>query len=282
MNDYKVEKSPVQRITFYSIDQQLDAIGEGGRGLAGEVHAGRHLSQFGTATYEEASALARDGWAGVRKQVDGVLDLVRERVSSRLAPTYDYRRAEEGSSVNMSAYMNGEPECMIYQHPTPTRKGSKVVKVLYNTGALWHATGDGMTRRGIAMIAMIDTLETLGARVELWVECSGGNQSNSSECGTILTRIKEAHEVVDVNRIMFVLANPAWHRRISWNTRARFMIAGRRCGSNVLSRPLMSRDVVDADIVVAESHDNNDHRGRDPVAWILSTLKDLGFEVSDS
>jgi hypothetical protein len=133
-----------------------------------------------------------------------------------------------------------------------------------------------MIKRGTAILALIDALSTMGVNCEVWTESTAKKGRRKA---VVLSCIKNADEMLDINRLMFVLANPAFHRRFTFATRVRFGLAGIAEGGDCSSIPLHMTDKVNADVTVLESHSNRDKIAADPDGWILGELDRLGFLV---
>lgn len=270
-----VEHRPIgDLIRFDSFDQWIDSLPEFPTGSAARVSydGGWH----GTATYEDAIRLAKNGWTGIRPTVDAMMEKIRDRIADRTANTYEMIWDVCGSFVDVGAFLSGEPECMIDPRPTPTRQGGKVIRIHYNTGGLGGATAECMTARGVAVLALIDALTMLGASTEITVETSAKYNDRTI---TVLGRVKEAHEPLDVNRLTFILGNPAMHRRINWATRGAFGLSGCTNGGSAGSCRITMADEIGADVIVAKDHSIHDEIVADPEGWILRTLEGLGFDV---
>ena len=270
-----IERRPIgDLIRFDSFDQWIDSLPEFPIGAAGRISD--EGGWYGTATYDDAIRYARNGWTGIRPTVDAMMDKIRDRIADRTSNNYEMIYDVCGSFVDVGAFLSGEPECMIDPRPTPTRQGGKVIRIHYNTGGLGGATAECMTARGVAVLALIDALTMLGASTEVTVETSAHYGGGTI---TAMGKVKEAHEPLDVNRLTFILGNPAMHRRINWATRAAFGLNGCRDGGAAGSCRITMADEVAADVIVAKDHSVDDAIVADPEGWILRTLEGLGFDV---
>jgi hypothetical protein len=261
-------------IRFGSFDEWIESLPAEPLGSAG-----KYVSEWtGNVDYAGALNLAMNGWDEIRPRVDSMMDSIRERISDRTASVYDMTYDVAGAFVDVGAFLSGEPECMIDPRPRPERQGGKVIRIHYNTGALAVVGGQTMMDRGVAVLALIDALTMLGASVEVNVETSSRQRGKTI---TVLGKVKEAHEPLDVNRLTFILGHPAMHRRINWQTRAAFRLSGCQNGGDTPSCPITMADEVGADVIVGADHSNNDPIVANPQKWILETLRGLGFDVTD-
>lgn len=261
---------------FSSLDDMLETL-EGSSGTHG--HDEGTPTWAGTETWGEAVALGRDGWQAIRPDVDRLLDGINGRLRDVLPHAFDMGRDVAGTFVDMGAFMTGEPECMTFPVPSPlmVARSAKVVRIHYNTGANATADPDAMIKRGVAIIALVDALASLGVNCEIWTEsaCKKGRRSAS-----VLTCQKRAGESVDINRLMFALANPSFHRRLTFAARVVCgNLAGVERGGDCQAVPLLMDEKVQADVVISRSHSNSDPTVVDPEGWVLGELERLGFSI---
>lgn len=277
MKTYKHERVAVAE--FDSLDDLLHTV-------ATMTDKGTHGHEFGqpswhgTDTMEEALTLGAEGWTGVRQEVDAILSRIADKVKDVAPLTFDMAHDVTGFAVDMAAFLSGEAECMVYPVPTASPRSTKVVRIHYNTGAQAFVDPQAMINRGVAIIALVDALNGMGVNCEVWTE-SACKPNSGRTLGTVLTCIKQAHEPADVNRLMFALANPAMHRRITFAARVASKLPNIEQGGDCSSIPLLMTSKVNADVTVAPSHSNKDRIAADPDAWILSELDRLGFTVND-
>jgi hypothetical protein len=242
-----------------------------------DAHGETDPDWYGSANFGESLKMASDGWSAIRGDVDAIMSRIKDRIKDVTPTVFDMGRDVSGLFVDMGAFMSGEPECMLYPVPVASPRSSKVVRIHYNTGAMAYVNGDVMIKRGVAVLALVDALNTLGVNCEIWAESAAKNGARKA---VVLACIKEAHEPMDINRLMFVLANPSYHRRFNFAARVQFGLAGIKNGGDCGSMPLHMADKVNADVTVHKAHNVGDAIAEDPDGWILGELDRLGFTVN--
>jgi len=90
------------------------------------------------------------------------------------------------------------------------RTVSMGVVVCYNAGT----TSTECYHHGVAILSALDTLEAQGLRVELTVIDSAESSVLPGTVRNTMWRIKEACQPLDLDRLAFVLAHPAFLRRL--------------------------------------------------------------------
>lgn len=194
--------------------------------------AGKDAEHCGTETFFEAIALARTGWPEGSRLVRQQADRFRVNVqrSQGIASGRIIRSSVVGIAPNIPAYIAQRPDSMLAFHNAP--KNAPIVRILVSIGATWDVSSQSMTRRGAAVCALIDLLESSGRRVEItMLSAVLGNVGRLSAVYTVT--LKRAQDALDLDRIAFALANPAMLRHITFAARDRAPLQTRReigCG----------------------------------------------------
>lgn len=155
-----------------------------------------------------ATELAMDGWAeGVAEAEEFIASLDREHARQRRR---QYNVA--GGGVNVGRMLAGNPV-----HMTRRRKqeGRKNIRVFVNVGMLSRIKPAFARFRAIAVAAGIELLERSGHRCELIAY--SGNQYATGAHGfavEVACVLKQPHEKLDLNSIIFALGHPAFLRRM--------------------------------------------------------------------
>lgn len=242
--------------------------------LSSDKHYDRKWHGEGSENLANACTLASDGWTSVRPQVDNLLTEVTERLADRLAdlykPAYDFG----GAYVDMGRFVEGDPECMVSFHATSDRAIGRVVKVVVAGTASCDIEGDWLTRRGIAILALIDTVNKLGFGVELWWD-----STISGDGGTYTTAVKlhDSSDTLDINSVMFSLAHPSMLRRLVFSVQEQSKYARQQGVPGGYGRPHdMGMPKLDNfDVMVEKLQNGNGDIVRRPMEWVMSTLKGL-------
>lgn len=171
----------------------------------------------GTKTREEAATLAIMGWKEGSDKARELRNRIIERIPlcsiARPQLTYDV----VGGAVDIGRAMAGDPECMMefpnmLEDPHRGKHGS-IVRMIFAGGVPQDVEASEMILRGATFAALIDLLESAGRSVELtW---SKANERGSKTSEATVT-IKKAGETLDLDRVVFALANPAMPRQLGY------------------------------------------------------------------
>ena len=174
---------------------------------------------------DEGKAPHRDGWAGT-SSYQGALDLLNKGWPEGLAkmvtarakaaplavmiPSYAYDVA--GAYPNVALACAGEPMNM-WAPTEEERKTKPIVKVGINISASGSYDAQDFINYGAAILSYIDALESASnIRCEVWimnyVKCNDGISTYLLE-----VKAKSPEEHLDLDRLAFMIANPAMLRR---------------------------------------------------------------------
>lgn len=241
----------------------------------------------GTTTFEEARDLALQGWSAQRPAVDAVLKPLRESLADKLSHVTVRLHDMVGYEPDIDRYVAGELECMWDDFMIEAPKQGNVYTVLVSGSVPAFTSGDEILRRGVAIVGLIEAFQMLGYDLEVWLENSVTSDSTKHGSGgdqwSSLCRIHKAGEDMDVNAIMFPLANAAWQRRMSFGvregedraTRQRFGIG--QGGTYGYTADLLCLDLVEnLSFTLTRGGTQGDEMARDPLAFILGMLAAQG------
>lgn len=161
----------------------------------------------GTKNFEAAFKLATEGWHdGLQK-----LDYRESRFSlpTELLPKYDMAYDTSGSYVDVDAYLQGTPECMV--DFADMNVSSKVITIFINCSANCTVDPQDMIRMGRKIMYVIDALEMQKTRANIMI----GEYTNQSKSDAItLIHAKQAGEPLNLQQLNFAIAHPSFLRRI--------------------------------------------------------------------
>lgn len=240
-----------------------------------------------TKSFAEAFNLAVGGWDAVRPEVDALLETVSESFKERFAQVSTVRIGMQGSAVHMGRFVAGRPDCMIGHRRLPSTRHGKVVKVVVDYGANAGTPAKDMLARGVVLTVLIDALSSMGLSTEIWGETSvtmgktGLGLANKTRVHTTLVKMHDATEPLDINNMMFAMANPSMLRRMTFAVRelCEFGLNACRSASHGQSIPITQADDIEADVVAnrVEHGGNNRDMVSDPAGWVLQTIRGLGL-----
>lgn len=129
-----------------------------------------------------------------------------------------WSRDVTGEEVDIGCFLAGESDCYLEPRIEVVPGDSPIVWIVVNCAVSWQVSGDDISRRGLAVMGLIEALEATGKSVGLIALASqhGGNHSDLS-CTRVV--IKEPFERVITERVFFALAHPAFNRRIIFRLR---------------------------------------------------------------
>lgn len=163
----------------------------------------------GTKTYRDAHTLAiygwRDGTAQLRRMtanMSGSMNVIRQNMNLALT----------GGAVDVPTYLTGEPECMWSWQDTEERKA---VRVIIDGAHASRVTPEEIMRRGAAVVAFVDAMESAGYSAEIQLRFSLSNFGGNNII-THAVALKRSDEPMDLESIAFAIAHPASLRRIGF------------------------------------------------------------------
>lgn len=236
-----------------------------------------------TETLAEACNLATHGWDEIRAEVDAQLDELVEHINDAFGEFYVSEHSTSGAFVDMGRFVTGEPECMVSFVSEPQARMGRVVKIVMNAVVSGHVPADLIKKRGIAVLALIDTIHKLGVGIELWWEESlaGGKQEFST-----LIKLHSSEEPMDINSLMFSLAHPDMLRRLQFSVQEQHKDAksqGAYSGGGYGSpRDLMSPRHCDYDVTIEKLQNGDQELVANTLQWVLSTVQGLGLVEVDA
>ena len=232
----------------------------------------------GMRSFAEAKELARSGWHDVRPQVEELLNQMSEVIADRLeiAPNMVWNVA--GGVVDVGRYCGNEPMCMLDFPMEPAERMGKVVKLFIDYGASSQFSGDFIMKRGIVLLALVDTLQKLGVSVEIYGETA---ITGGSAFHTTVTKLHDPTDRLDIDELMFTLAHPAMLRRMAFAVRemskCATTIGAVRNGSYGRTVPTLYAPTVGADIRMERLESRASQCMENPVEWVMQTITGLNL-----
>lgn len=163
-----------------------------------------------TASMDEAQNLARDGWEAGRSEVEKKRAHFGALIGAKaLRAVNAYEVA--GYTPDVPEFLSGNPECMIVRKYEETEGAGRILRLVFNCAASHAMSQQTIIARGAIACALVDAIESTGARVEI-VLCAASSRSGFS-CSFFAT-IKQASEPVEMDKLAFALAHPSTLRRI--------------------------------------------------------------------
>lgn len=175
--------------------------------------------------YNDALRLAEQGWdEGVKLMHHGLRSMIGVNASG----INRWRNDVAGEQPDIYRAIGGDPRSM--RRKAFSQGGKPVIHIVVNTAMQGNASDKQTLNYGIALLGLIDYLESRGKRVELdrlgVVTRDFGSGARSLQGW----KVKRASESADLSAIAFAIAHPACHRKLIWAMRS-FCKALRPAGS---------------------------------------------------
>ena len=231
----------------------------------------------GCATLSEATDLAFSGWSEPRSDVLAIAGDILAQVKQSVRPMYQPYHDVSGAFVDVGAYLQGVPECMVDFVPEDTSLHSKVVTILYSCSVTAENSADSIRRRGAVIGALVEILAQLQHSTIIYAERSTADEVKQRAILSQRIMVKDAGDRMDIDAFMFAIAHPAMLRHLCFCAGMAVGFDPGCCSSTVLQRA----DEVSADVVIdVNTGTNIDRMLTDPVGFIIDTIKSLGIEVN--
>lgn len=166
----------------------------------------------GSATFDEAMRIARQGWPEGRARMAKGLEAARLILSHDAMPQASMDVA--GAYPIVPVAVAGDPAHMVSFEPTEKRT-NQIIRLLVPRGASWRTPATCIENYGIALLSIVDSLEQAGHSVEITISKAGYKAGFKDDLlFDMRITAKQAGEPLDLDRLAFVLAHPAFLRRL--------------------------------------------------------------------
>jgi len=228
-----------------------------------------------TKNYAEANKLATEGWHAVRPEVERLLTALQERIDNRLDLVSEVQYDTSGGAVDVGRWLTGEPECMFNFVPVPNERMGRVVKVFIDYGASAAYSAEFIRERGVVLCALVDTLQKMRIGCELWGETAVEYGGHPTHVHSTVVKLHDASTQLDIDELMFALANPSMLRRITFSVRELAGV-GENHGYGRTTETVYAVEY-GADIRIERLKERYSTMMENPVEWVVSTIKGLGL-----
>ena len=266
---------------YIDTGEQMPDLGEKSRPGTIEFQGDGHWS--------ETMKVARRGYVEARPVVEVMSENMRAKIAPTLRPAFRSFFDVTGGQVDVGRFLAGEPENMIETELIEIARPGKVVTVLIHGGMLSKVKTRDFVARGVAIVALIEALEQMQHSTEVWLEITSSRDGDPEVYGTSrpvlthLVKLKDAADVLDIDDLMFAVAYPGRHRRLTFSIRQlepdhkRFGIGRDGAGEQGVTIPLTCRDRVGADICLESLSSTGDPVVVDAESWIATQLEAIGL-----
>ncbi len=181
--------------------------------------------EWGGGSHAECIALASQGWEHGAHEAQLVLDAVSPDVSSHIERIDWSHNVEPTGALDVARYLENEPECWLAPHMQIVAAQGRLIHLVVNGGVSAGVSQEQITRRGSAVVALIDVLELAGHSVRVdWVLAGSTIVRGTIETGDVyetIVHIKDWGESLNLGRLIFALAHPGMVRRLGCAVRER-------------------------------------------------------------
>jgi hypothetical protein len=234
---------------------------------------------FGTSTFEDAIALAWQGWAEGTEKAFRYSEALRDSLSSLLEQLH-VSYSVVGNGLDIGKYTAGHPETwQRYDFEVTEGTGTRHVKIVFNAAVSCGVDADTIIAKGSAIAALVQLLEMTGCQVEVWMG-QGWKGSSTGNVKEILVQIKEPGQPLDLPRLVFALAHPSTTRRLAFALLEadKVYIDVDEMGHGFPHDVRMQGDIVLGRAMYGETQWKNPDETR---KWIIETLKQQGVTVRE-
>lgn len=234
------------------------------------------------AGFDGAMNLAINGWPEGLQRIRESIEAM-EAITASLAVRPEVHYDVSGDYVDMGRFVTGEPECMAQFHEVELPQTAvKIIRIVANVCCSSGIDADGFVKRGAATLALIDALENSGRRCELIITMGNG-PSDGTRLEYVIP-VKKSGEMVEMDRLAFVFAHPAFFRRLVFaameheapSVRQAFGIYDGQGYGNVEPSHISDQG---ADVVVPGMLWTS--TTEECVKWVMAELKKQGVEIRE-
>lgn len=261
--------------------------GNSSRKISGKDYSSDKFPWSGTETWDQAMELAQKGWAEGLKDIKAMSEKIWSVVGQEIQKT-TFTFDVTGSVPDVDRFLLGEPENMVQFQQEDSVGHGKIVKIYVNSSASCGVSAETMFVRGAAVVALVDALENLGFSCEVeTADAVAGQWTGDEEILQYHVMLKRAGGALDLDRLAFALAQPAWFRRLVFSAMEkepedirRTFSVGRGYGYPTESRGLTSEERgIDVPSLRYGTHYWRDIKSA--TAWVLdAAAKVLGRPVN--
>lgn len=194
----------------------------------------------GSKSLEDAYNLLLGGDMDLYKEFIKAKDLKMEKQFACLVPRKKTKYDIVGGNVDVASYLVGIPNCMVNREKTLIK--SKVLNIMLNITVSAGVDSDDIKKLGTKYLQVIELLEKVGYRCNLYVGICAHNYSDYLTC---LVRIKTDREPLNIKKCVFPMVHPSMFRRVMFNWLEKCEIqSGREVTNNGYGCPVQDQNVI--------------------------------------
>ena len=166
----------------------------------------------GTHSFQEAIDLLKYGDENLFEEIKKEKSKVNiDKILGNAKRRQVYKNDIQGYIPNVANFLIGNPKNMINIEQTKTHQ--RVINIFLNIRIDGFTSSDVTTQMGIKYLSVIDVLEKMGYRCNLY---SGVANERDGYYSFMMVRIKTDKEPLNMKKICFTIAHPSMQRRIKF------------------------------------------------------------------
>lgn len=168
-----------------------------------------HTWAYGISHYEKAAEILTHGWNEGREKLIKTAETLNLTNVINTGVGYRTRLADEGEEVDVGKFLEQEDD-YFWNFVAPEQN---VINIHLMEAVSCNVDAAVIERKGLAVAALCQILESNGYSVNLVAVTSISNRSMDKRFRERII-VKRAEDPLDLSRIAFVLAHPAYNRKI--------------------------------------------------------------------
>lgn len=231
----------------------------------------------GSKSLDEACDIGTAGWHEIRPDVDKLINSLENVIDSTFGMMFETKFNVTGESGDIDRYLMGDPECMVDYVDVPQTRMGRVVRILVNGTFNAGVPAQTIKQRGAMICSLVDIINRMGIGVEVYSEIA---TADSGKYHSMLTKLHDSQQLLDIDNLMFAIAHPSMLRRISFSNMemSKWEQAKKIIGSTYgQSSTCKMQQHVNADVMIDNYESGTGNWEQDSLKFIMSTLTGLGL-----
>lgn len=207
----KIIESPDSWASVYSSLEEARLSADSSNAIDGASKIETTSSWAGTANWEEASLLVKEGAVDLGNRIARESSRVATALFSKTHKT-DVAYDVQGQVIDMGRYLEGDPYCVLNLE-MPEASHHKTCEIVVNMTCASSTRSESILNRGIAIAVIVKTLEAQGISCRLWATY-GFNKGGKTVSAWV--KFKEYTEPLRLHQLAFLACHPASLRRFGF------------------------------------------------------------------
>lgn len=220
------ERTEIGKVNVEIFDAPSDVVVENNRRSRTDSqfhdmpHHDIHKSFHGVDSYAEAMELMEKGYQANVEKLDN-FDSDLRGIEKRITFANDI----VGYAPVVPLAIMGVPNCMMNSHQKPIK--AKVLNVYYDMTASCGTSPEQLVKAGQKILSAVMQLEMQGYKFNLYTTQT---YADTRGCDMIAVKVKGSNEPLNIKRMSFAIAHPAFFRVVGFDWYSKFPIGKYRDG----------------------------------------------------